>query len=240
VIVAPLERPLPPSRVRLAPPARDGGFVGRDGSNTAHRYARSDTRMENVPGPSGPAEGPALSRARALKLSECPRLRVDELCSSGILREGRVAAIGVRGVRIHLVRNRTHMALVADGCSPQLLPLSSYVLGRDGCATRTLAVCACGRRVASLYLRDGRFACRRCGGKRYNSDDYELHERLLARMDRLARLVGGGGVSIMFPPRPRFMRRAYYTRLEAEYHALDEQWNRAAFEHLFDRKKPRP
>jgi hypothetical protein len=194
--------------------------------------------MENVPGPSGPAEGPALSRARALKLSECPRLRVDELCSSGILREGRVAAIGVRGVRIHLVRNRTHMALVADGGSPQMLPLSAYTLGRDGCATRTLAVCACGRRVASLYLRDGRFACRRCHGKRYFSDDYELHERSLSRMRKLHKLVAGDeNLGAVFPPRPPHMRRRYYQRLQDEFYERDARWNVAAFDALFPRRK---
>jgi hypothetical protein len=188
------------------------------------------------------SEGVGRSRARARKtlLDERPSLKVEQLFSSGIAREGRVVAIGVGGTRMHVAASASHLAIVADGGRPQLFPLHRYRLGRRlggvPCAERVLAVCGCGRRASRLVLHRGGFTCRHCFGLRYQSDYRLSHDQLLDRMAKLVRQVGGEGTPAAFPERPRFMKRSHYARLAAEFHELDERWNRVAYDWLSNRR----
>jgi hypothetical protein len=159
------------------------------------------------------------------------------LFSSGVAREGSPATIMLGGVKVTLATKAHFLAVLPDGGRPQLIRLHRYRLGRRiggvPCAERVLCYCPCGHRTSALFLHEGRFVCRPCTKLHHLSDNLRRDERLLARMDRLAKLVGGDGVGIMFPPRPKHMRKAYYRRLESEFRQLDEEWNKAAWKHLF-------
>jgi hypothetical protein len=65
----------------------------------------------------------------------------------------------------------------------------------------------CGRRVAVLYLRFGRFACRTCQQVAYASQSEDLIGRMWRRQARLEARLGGSW------QRPRGMHRRTYARL---------------------------
>jgi hypothetical protein len=81
--------------------------------------------------------------------------------------------------------------------------------------------CSCGRRVAKLY--DGVadfFACRRCCGLAYASQQLAPRDRLISQARKI-RMQLGGGPSLFdpFPDKPRGMHWSTYERLRARAQA---------------------
>jgi hypothetical protein len=174
-------------------------------------------------------------RRGARRLDDLPKIRLDVWRGSGLLAPGRKGQVILGGVPITFAATDRLAAFRVDDGEPRVISLTSYRWGRS---TRTLGSCPrCHRRVAVLYALDREPMCWRCTGLRPAALQRPLHDRILHRMGKLVALVGGEGVPAVFPPRPKYMKRAYYDRLEAEYHELDEQWDRAAFQHLFPERK---
>jgi hypothetical protein len=80
----------------------------------------------------------------------------------------------------------------------------------------------CGRRVAILYGAGEVFACRRCYGLAYASQQESPRFRKISR-SRKIRMRLGGGPNILepFPEKPRRMHRQTYLRLRARGEAAD-------------------
>lgn len=79
----------------------------------------------------------------------------------------------------------------------------------------------CGRRVAVLYLRGGRFICRHCARAVYASQSEDLFGRAWRRQSKLERKLGE------YWARPKGMHHATRTRLVAAIQACEELRERA-------------
>jgi hypothetical protein len=92
----------------------------------------------------------------------------------------------------------------------------------------------CGRRVAKLYLRGARvFACRRCCGLAYASQQEVPRHRAIRRARKLRmRLGGSANLLEPFPQRPRGMHRITYYRLSAKAMAVQERLLALEIDHM--------
>jgi hypothetical protein len=90
---------------------------------------------------------------------------------------------------------------------------------------RPWLLCACGRRVAKLYLRDApAFACRHCCGLAYASQQEIPRHRAISQAQKMRmRLGGSANLLAPFPERPRGMHRWTYYRLLARAMAAQER-----------------
>jgi hypothetical protein len=74
----------------------------------------------------------------------------------------------------------------------------------------------CGRRVAVLYATGDLFACRRCYGLAYASQQESPRSRLIRRSRKIRMRLGGSPDLLQpFPKRPRGMHRRTYLHLQA-------------------------
>jgi hypothetical protein len=79
------------------------------------------------------------------------------------------------------------------------------------CCTR------CARRVAVLYLRGGRFACRSCQRVAYTSQSGSVSDRVHARYHKLHALIENG--------KPKWRRWATFNRMVDKFELADERAN---------------
>jgi hypothetical protein len=78
----------------------------------------------------------------------------------------------------------------------------------------------CDRRAAILYLSGGLFACRRCLGLAYLSQQETPKSRRIRRARKLRMRLGGGeSLGDPFPAKPKGMHRRTYDRLCRRYYA---------------------
>jgi hypothetical protein len=84
---------------------------------------------------------------------------------------------------------------------------------------------SCGRRVAVLYQTGGWFACRRCCGLAYMSQQESPIYRGLAMAQKIRKRLGGSSMDIfdMFPAKPKGMHWRTYERLRLAYEAAKER-----------------
>jgi hypothetical protein len=74
--------------------------------------------------------------------------------------------------------------------------------------------CLCGRRVALLYGAGELFACRRCCGLAYQSQQESLRHRGLGKAQKIRMRLGGSpSIFDCFPDRPKGMPWRTYSRL---------------------------
>jgi hypothetical protein len=80
----------------------------------------------------------------------------------------------------------------------------------------------CGRRAAVLFAAGELFACRRCYGLAYASQQEAPRDRSLSRAQKI-RMQLGGSPSLLepFPPKPRGMHTQTYMRLQARAQAAE-------------------
>jgi hypothetical protein len=80
----------------------------------------------------------------------------------------------------------------------------------------------CGRRVAVLYLAGGSFACRKCCGLAYESQQGGLRFRNLRKSQSIRMRLGGSPDPFApFPAKPRRMHLRTYRRLRAQARAAE-------------------
>jgi hypothetical protein len=80
----------------------------------------------------------------------------------------------------------------------------------------------CGRRVAVLYLAGDSFACRKCCGLAYESQQGGLQFRNLRKSQRIRLRLGGSPDPFApFPKKPRRMHQGTYRRLRAQARAAE-------------------
>jgi hypothetical protein len=97
----------------------------------------------------------------------------------------------------------------------------------------------CGRRVAVLYGAGELFACRRCHGLAYASQQESTVDRSLSQAQKIRRrLSGSQSLFDAFPDRPKRMHRGTYCRLraraervEAVYWDLTARWLKRTGKH---------
>ena len=91
---------------------------------------------------------------------------------------------------------------------------------------RTWFLCpACGRRCGVLYAIRGRYACRKCGRLKYESQSEPSHYRALRKAQKIrVRLGGSANMTEPFPERPRYMHRRTYQRLGDRYEVAVGQY----------------
>jgi hypothetical protein len=83
----------------------------------------------------------------------------------------------------------------------------------------------CGRRVAKLYLGGDLFACRRCWGLAYASQQDSDRISGLDKAQKIRMKLGGSGSAIgPFPPKPKGMHWETYDRLHRAHHVAEGQW----------------
>jgi hypothetical protein len=86
---------------------------------------------------------------------------------------------------------------------------------------------ACGRRVAKLYAAGDLFACRRCHGLAYASQQDRDRDTALSKLQRIKmRMAGSGSILEPFPPKPNGMHWRTYERLRSEHHVAESAWLR--------------
>jgi hypothetical protein len=74
----------------------------------------------------------------------------------------------------------------------------------------------CGRRAAVLYCAGDLFACRRCHGLSYASQQQTALHRGLEQARKIRMRLGGGADLLEpFPPKPKVMQRRTFERLRA-------------------------
>ena len=77
----------------------------------------------------------------------------------------------------------------------------------------------CRGRAAVLFMRAGRFACRRCQKVSYTSQSGSAHDRAIAQYHQLHALVEAG--------KPKWQRWSTFNRLEDRLEHVSEQFNRS-------------
>ena len=72
----------------------------------------------------------------------------------------------------------------------------------------------CDRRIVLLYHLEGRLACRRCNGLRYEAQRTSSYGRQALTRQKIRRKLGDYGQlwAIKYPPKPRGMWRRTYAR----------------------------
>jgi hypothetical protein len=89
--------------------------------------------------------------------------------------------------------------------------------------------CCCGKRVATLYAGDSRFACRRCLNLNYQTQHQERHERLAKKAHGIRdSLDWPRGFSNGTGPKPKGMHWRTFERLSVKAENAVEQCNIAA------------
>jgi hypothetical protein len=79
-------------------------------------------------------------------------------------------------------------------------------------------VTSCRRRCAKIYLAEDFFACRRCLGLAYASQQEPVRQRGLHKARKIRdRLGGSANMAVAFPDRPKGMHRTTYKRLHAAH-----------------------
>jgi hypothetical protein len=79
-------------------------------------------------------------------------------------------------------------------------------------------VTSCRRRCAKIYLADDFFACRRCLGLAYASQQEPVRQRGLCKARKIRdRFGGSANMAVAFPARPKGMHRTTYKRLHAAH-----------------------
>jgi hypothetical protein len=82
----------------------------------------------------------------------------------------------------------------------------------------------CGRRVALLYGAGERFACRRCYGLAYASQQESLRYRGFGKAQKIRiRLGGNGDIFDAFPDKPKGMHWRTYDRLRSTHDIAAER-----------------
>jgi hypothetical protein len=83
----------------------------------------------------------------------------------------------------------------------------------------------CGRRVATIYDAGDVFACRRCCGLAYASQQEPVRYRGIAKARKIrTRLGGGPDITVAFPEKPKGMHWRTYNRLRCVH---DQAYARA-------------
>jgi hypothetical protein len=83
---------------------------------------------------------------------------------------------------------------------------------------------SCGRRVALLYLAGELFACRRCYGLAYASQQEAVHYRWLGKAQKIRMRLGGSPSMLEeFPDRPKGMHCLTYERLRRVHDLAQEK-----------------
>jgi len=82
----------------------------------------------------------------------------------------------------------------------------------------------CGRRVALLYGAGELFACRRCYGLAYASQQESLHHRGLGKAQKIrVRLAGSANMFDAFPDKPKGMHWRTYDHLRRAHDIVEER-----------------
>ena len=90
---------------------------------------------------------------------------------------------------------------------------------RYGGARRWFECPVCHGRSAVLFMRSGRFACRKCQKISYKSQSGSADDRETARYHQLAAIIDAG--------KPKWQRWATFERLEDRFERASEQVNRS-------------
>ena len=90
---------------------------------------------------------------------------------------------------------------------------------RYGGSRRWFECPVCGGRAAVLFMRVGRFACRKCQKVSYTSQSGSSKDRELTRYHQLHALIQAG--------KPKWQRWATFERLEDRFERVNEQVNRS-------------
>ncbi len=83
---------------------------------------------------------------------------------------------------------------------------------------------ACQSKSALLYLRAGRFACRRCQRVSYSTQSGTSHDRLCRLYYRLAEKIERG--------KPKWQRRSTFIKLEDRFEKVSEQFEASLYGRL--------
>lgn len=87
----------------------------------------------------------------------------------------------------------------------------------------------CDRRVAKIFLRNGRFLCRRCHGLAYPSQTVTVKDRPLTRAQNIRmRLGGSANMTEPFPWKPKGMHWRTYWRWSDKGHDAQMKYLRIA------------
>lgn len=152
-------------------------------------------------------------------VERCTRLLVRELKASGLLQPG-IQGTGSMGkdvaLDVHSNESSATLRLRSTGGREQSILIEKHARPFGGFQGYFLCP-DCNRRYTSLFLRQGRFACRRCYRLPYQSQRLRHYDRLLLKARKAeARLLG---VSVNqcrgfdFPNRPKGMHYKTYETL---------------------------
>lgn len=121
-----------------------------------------------------------------------------------------------------------YSAIVRAGAPPEAVRDEIWLDGKPrGFALAGLQfICPdCTRRVATLYLKDLYFRCRRCGQLGYQSQRRSRATRALEKAARIKRQLGGmGEYAEPVPARPKGMHQKTYARLCREVAEAEGVW----------------
>lgn len=164
-------------------------------------------------------------------------LDIRRLQRAGLLTPGRVgtwqwsvgnrvrATIGVRAEagNIALSYNYTAHGRAAEAISQTIwMESTACTLGGH---RRWFACPDCSRRVAVIYGAGRLFACRRCKGLAYASQNESASDRALSRADRIRKKLGWpAGVAHGHGPKPAGMHQTTFDRLRTRHDKLVNIW----------------
>ncbi len=116
----------------------------------------------------------------------------------------------------------------------------SVLLSHSTCTygSRPWFICpGCGTRAGKLYLKNGLFRCRHCHRLVYHSQRQNKISRLLSRIHRIKRKLGGELiVGVSFPCKPKGMHWQTYQKIFLNCKVVEEQVYKAVQETLKLRK----
>ena len=125
----------------------------------------------------------------------------------------------VGSVRFTVNADSIRLAYSVDGQDASQHIVTTTTLCAYG-GSRTWYNCpACHRRVAVIYMRSGRFACRQCQRVTYTSQSGSEHDRGLVRYHKLHALIENG--------KPKWQRWATFNRIEEKFEIANEQVNQS-------------